>query len=165
MDKRFVFLLIICIFSCIGSMFAVAGSMSAKESGNIEGTEEFYIKKYELEKLKQILIDAVAVDAQYIPPEKTAGDFIDIDDYIEYKIQFAAGKDAREEIITRSQPHINKLKRWCAEHYDALGNFRKSANKITYLDGTQLTAEQFYAKFMQNISDEGKLLLFKVCKK
>ena len=57
-------------------MFAVAGSMSAKESGNIEGTEEFYIKKYELEKLKQILIDAVAVDAQYIPPEKTAGDFI-----------------------------------------------------------------------------------------
>jgi len=158
-------LLFVCTFSCIGSVFAVAGGISAKKSGNIEGTEEFYIKKYDLEKLKKILIDAVAADAQIVPPEKTSSDFIDIDDYIEYKIQFAAGKDARDEIINRSQPHINKLKNWCAEHYDALNTFRKSTKKITYLNGTQLTAEQFYAKFMQSISDEGKLLLFKVCKK
>ena len=165
MDKRIIFLILVCLMCCTSSIFAALGGLSAKKSGSIEGTEEFYIKKYELEKLKQILIDAVAADTQIVPPEKTAGDFIDIDDYIEYKIQFAAGKDAREEIVNRSQPHIDKLKRWCAEHYDALGNFRKSANKITYLDGTQLTAEQFYAKFMQNISDEGKLLLFKICKK
>jgi hypothetical protein len=165
MDKRIIFLLLVCSLSCIGSVFATLGGLSAKKSGNIEGTEEFYIKKYELEKLKQILIDAVAADTQIVPPEKTAGDFIEIDDYIEYKIQFAAGKDAREEIINRSQPHIDKLKRWCAEHYDALNTFRKSTNMITYLDGTQLTAEQFYARFMLNISDEGKLLLFKICKK
>lgn len=165
MDKRIIFLLLVCSLSCIGSVFATLGGLSAKKSGNIEGTEEFYIKKYELEKLKQILIDAVAADTQIVPPEKTAGDFIEIDDYIEYKIQFAAGKDTREEIINRSQPHIDKLKRWCAEHYDALNTFRKSTNKITYLDGTQVTAENFYATFMSNISDEGKLLLFKICKK
>ena len=165
MDKRIIFLLLVCSLSCIGSVFTTLGGLSAKKSGSIEGTEEFYIKKYELEKLKQILIDAVAADTQIVPPEKTAGDFIEIDDYIEYKIQFAAGKDAREEIINRSQPHIDKLKRWCAEHYDTLNTFRKSTDKITYLDGTQLTAEQFYAKFIQNISDEGKSLLFKICKK
>jgi hypothetical protein len=165
MDKRIIFLLLVCSLSCIGSVFATLGGLSAKKSGNIEGTEEFYIKKYELEKLKQILIDAVAADTQIVPPEKTAGDFIEIDDYIEYKIQFAAGKDTREEIINRSQPHIDKLKRWCAEHYDALNTFRKSTNKITYLDGTQVTAEKFYATFISNISDEGKLLLFKICKK
>jgi hypothetical protein len=165
MDKRIIFLLLVCSLSCIGSVFATLGGLSAKKSGNIEGTEEFYIKKYELEKLKQILIDAVAADTQIVPPEKTAGDFIEIDDYIEYKIQFAAGKDTREEIINRSQPHIDKLKRWCAEHYDALNTFRKSTNKITHLDGTQVTAEKFYATFMSNISDEGKLLLFKICKK
>ena len=165
MDNRIKFVIFMCILSSMLAGVAVFGFFDAKKTGNVEGTEEFYIKKYELEKLKQILIDAVASDAQFVPPEKTAGDFIDIDDYIEYKIQLAAGKDVREEIISRSKPHIDKLKRWCAEHYDALANFRKSANKITYLDGTQLTAEQFYAKFMQNISDEGKLLLFKVCKK
>ena len=98
MDKRIIFLLLVCSLSCIGSVFATLGGLSAKKSGNIEGTEEFYIKKYELEKLKQILIDAVAADTQIVPPEKTAGDFIEIDDYIEYKIQFAAGKDTREEI-------------------------------------------------------------------
>lgn len=165
MDELIIFLLLVCVLCCIGSIFAALSGLSAKKSGNIEGTEEFYIKKYELEKLKQILIDAVASDTQIVPPEKTAGDFIEIDDYIEYKIQFSAGKDAREEIINRSQPHIDKLKRWCAEHYDALNTFRKSKNMITYLDGTQLTAEQFYARFMLNISDEGKLLLFKICKK
>lgn len=144
---------------------AIIGGLDAKKTGEIEGTEEYYIKKYELQKLKDILNDAVAADTQIVPPEKTAGDFIDIDDYIEYKIQFSAGKKERNEIIERSQPHIDKLKRWCAEHYDAVEKFRKSNTVITYLSGTQVSAGQFYGKFMEGVSEEGKLLLFKICRK
>ena len=77
----------------------------------------------------------------------------------------SAEKKQRDEIIERSQPHIDKLKRWCAEHYDAVDTFRKSNTKITYLSGTQVSAGQFYGKFMEGVSDEGKLLLFKICRK
>lgn len=164
MDKRIIAIALLCVFSCIISIVSVLGGLDAKKSGIIEGTEEYYIKKYELDKLKTILNDAVAADTQIVPPEKTAGDFIDIDDYIEYKIQFSAEKSKRNEIIERSQPHIDKLKRWCAEHYDAVEKFKKSNTKITYLTGTQITAGQFYGKFMEGVSDEGKLLLFKICR-
>jgi hypothetical protein len=100
------------------------------------------------------------------PPEKTAGDFLDIDEYIEYKIQRSSGKKAREEIVARSQPHIDKLKRWCAKNYDALERFKKSETIVVqYLDGTQRNPLQFYTRYMDNVSDEGKQLLKKVCKK
>lgn len=165
MDKRIIAVILLCFFSCVGSIMAIMGGLDAKKTGEIEGTEEYYIKKYELQKLKDILNDAVAADTQIVPPEKTAGDFIDIDDYIEYKIQFSADKKSRNEIIERSQPHIDKLKRWCAEHYDAVEKFRKSNAVITYLSGTQVSAGQFYGKFMEGVSEEGKLLLFKICRK
>jgi len=165
MDKRIIALILLCFFSCVVSVMAAMGSLDAKKSGEIEGTEEYYMKKYELQKLKDILNDAVAADTQIVPPEKTAGDFVDIDEYIEYKIQMSAEKKQRDEIIERSQPHIDKLKRWCAEHYDAVDKFRKSKTKITYLSGTQVSAGQFYGKFMEGVSDEGKLLLFKICRK
>jgi len=165
MDKRIIAIGLLCVFSCIISIISVLGGLDAKKSGIVEGTEEYYIKKYELDKLKKILNDAVAADTEIVPPEKTAGDFIDIDDYIEYKIQFSAEKKQRNEIIERSQPHIDKLKRWCAEHYDAVEKFKNSNTKITYLSGTQITAGQFYGKFMEGVSDKGKLLLFKICRK
>ena len=160
-------ILILCCFSCIGgAILATTGALEAKRSGAIEGTEEFYVKKFELDKLKKILVDAIAADTVITPKEKTAGDFLDIDEYIEYKIQWAAGRKAREEIVARSQPHIDKLKRWCAKHYDALERFKKSETlMILYLDGTQRTPIQFYARYMDNVSNEGKQLLKKVCKK
>ena len=86
-------ILILCCVSSIGSVIlATTGALEAKRSGAIEGTEEFYVKKFELDKLKKILVDAVAADTVITPTEKTAGDFLDIDEYIEYKIQWAAGK-------------------------------------------------------------------------
>ena len=134
-------ILILCCVSSIGSVIlATTGALEAKRSGAIEGTEEFYVKKFELDKLKKILVDAVAADTVITPTEKTAGDFLDIDEYIEYKIQWSAGKKAREEIVARSQPHIDKLKRWCAKHYDALERFKKTETlMILYLDGMQLS--------------------------
>ena len=160
-------ILILCCFSCIGgAILATTGALEAKRSGAIEGTEEFYVKKFELDKLKKILVDAIAADTVVTPKEKTAGDFLDIDEYIEYKIQRSAGKKEREEIVARSQPHIDKLKRWCAKHYDALERFKKSETlMILYLDGMQRTPIQFYARYMDNVSNEGKQLLKKVCKK
>ncbi len=160
-------ILILCCFSCIGgAILATTGALEAKRSGAIEGTEEFYVKKFELDKLKKILVDAIAADTVVTPKEKTAGDFLDIEEYIEYKIQWAAGRKAREEIVARSQPHIDKLKRWCAKHYDALERFKKSETlMILYLDGMQRTPIQFYARYMDNVSNEGKQLLKKVCKK
>jgi hypothetical protein len=160
-------ILILCCVSCIGGVIlATTGALEAKRSGAIEGTEEFYVKKFELDKLKKILVDAIAADTVVTPKEKTAGDFLDIDEYIEYKIQWAAGKKVREETVARSQPHIDKLKRWCAKHYDALERFKKSETlMILYLDGTQRKPIQFYARYMDDVSNEGKQLLKKVCKK
>ena len=160
-------ILILCCVSCIGgAILATTGALEAKRSGAIEGTEEFYVKKFELDELKKILVDAVAADTVITPTEKTAGDFLDIDEYIEYKIRWSAGKKAREEIVARSQPHIDKLKRWCAKHYDALERFKKSETlMILYLDGMQRTPIQFYSRYMDNVSNEGKQLLKKVCKK
>lgn len=158
-------ILILCCVSCIGSVIlATTGALEAKRSGAIEGTEEFYVKKFELDELKKILTDAVAADTIITPPEKTAGDFIEIDDYIDYQMLRSKNKNAREATIARSQPHIDKIKRWCSKHYDALERFKKSEIIIQYLDGTQRKPIQFYARYMDNVSDEGKNLLFNVCK-
>jgi len=166
MDKRIIFLLLVCSLSCIGSVFTTLGGLSAKKSGNIEGTEEFYIKKYELDKLKKILVDAMVADTTIVPEEKTVGDFLDIDDFIEYKIQFTATETQRNETIARSQPHIDRIKRWCAKHYDAVDTFKKSTTiKINYLDGTQISAKKFYDRYMNGVSDEAKALLLKICGK
>ena len=160
-------ILILCCVSCIGGVIlATTGALEAKRSGAIEGTEEFYVKKFELDELKKILTDAVAEDTVVTPPEKTAGDFIDIDDYIDYQILRSKNKKARDATIARSQPHIDKIKRWCSKHYDALERFKKSETlMILYLDGMQRTPIQFYARYMDNVSNEGKQLLKKVCKK
>ncbi len=166
-QKLILTILLVCCLGSIGTVIIVTtGLAEAKRSGAIEGTEEFYAKKFDLGELKKILIDAVAADTVVTPPEKTAGDFLDIDEYIEYKIQRSSGKKAREEIVARSQPHIDKLKRWCAKNYDALERFKKSETIVVqYLDGTQRNPLQFYARYMDNVSDEGKQLLKKVCKK
>ena len=56
MDKRVVLVLLLCMCSC--SIFAMSafGIFTAKKSGVIEGTEEYYIQKYDLDKLKKILV-------------------------------------------------------------------------------------------------------------
>ena len=166
MDKRIVLVLLLCMCSC--SIFAMSalGIFTAKKSGAIEGTEEYYIQKYELDKLKKILVDAMVADTVIVPEEKTAGDFLEIDDFIEYKIQFAATEAQRNETIARSQPHIDRIKRWCAKHYDAVDAFKKSTTiKINYLDGTQISAKKFYDRYMNGVSNEAKALLLKICGK
>jgi len=170
MERRQKFVLTILILCCVSSIFTVilatTGALEAKRSGAIEGTEEFYVKKFELDELKKILVDAVAANTKIIPAEKTMGDFIEVDDYIDYKIQLSATKKSRDATIARSQPHIDRIKLWCAKHYDALERFKKSKTiKIAYLDGKQRTPLQFYVRYMDNISNEGKNLLLKVCKK
>ena len=166
-QKLILTILLVCCLGSIGTMIIVTtGLAEAKRSGAIEGTEEFYAKKFDLDELKKILIDAVAADTVVTPPEKTAGDFLDIDEYIEYKIHWSTGKKVRDEIVARSQPHIDKIKRWCAKNYDALERFKKSETVIIqYLDGAQREPIQFYARYMDNVSNEGKQLLKKVCKK
>jgi len=165
--KFLITVLIACMISIVFSVVVAAtGFLQAKKSGVIEGTEEFYVKKFELDELKKILVDAVAANTKIIPAEKTMGDFIEVDDYIDYKIQLSATKKSRDATIARSQPHIDRIKLWCAKHYDALERFKKSKTiKIGYLDGKQRTPLQFYVRYMDNVSNEGKNLLLKVCKK
>jgi|SRR6056300_766973 hypothetical protein len=163
MNKALVLLLLL----CISSVLLVAGLVQAKKSGMISGTEEFYIKMYELDKLRTILIDAVAADAQIFPPEKTLSDFAgDVDQFVEYKIELAEKKKQRDEIALRSKPHIENIKMWCAKNHDNVEKFKKSDTiKIIYLNGSQVSAATFYKIFMSSISDDGKKLLKDICEK
>lgn len=155
---------IVLILCCTSSIAGGVIAYSAKDKGKIEGTEEFYVQKYELDKLKGILVDAVAAGTEIVPPLLTRVDFSTTDAYVEYLEETALDKKNREEKIARSQPHIDRIKGWCAKYKDAVENFRKSTTiRITYLTGTQVTAEQFYTRYMEDVSDAGKLLLFKVC--
>ena len=107
-QKLILTILLVCCLGSIGTVIIVTtGLAEAKRSGAIEGTEEFYAKKFELDELKKILTDAVAADTVVTPPEKTAGDFIDIDDYIDYQIlRSKNGKKAREATSRSfSTPH------------------------------------------------------------
>lgn len=157
-------LLVMCIISSLFAGLAAAGAYEYKKSGAIEGTEEYYIKKYKLDDLKKILIDAIAADTEIVPTEKTFADFAyDTDAYVEYQMEWASTKDQREATQARSQPHIDAIKNWCAENKTGVKNFKTSNAMITYLDGTQKTSQSFYNSYMRDVSDEAKILLFKIC--
>lgn len=157
-------IIIILVLCCISSITGGIIGMRAKQTGKIEGTEEFYVQKYELDKIKGILIDAIAAGTEIVPPLKTAADFREIEDYMDYMKVVAVEQKARDEKIARSQPHIDRIKGWCAKHKDAVEEFKKSETiRITYLTGKTLTAGQFYDAYMQDVSNAGKVLLFKVC--
>jgi hypothetical protein len=151
----------------ISCVLSIVAAIQAKKSGMISGTEEFYIKKYELDKLKTILINAVAADTTIFPPEKTLSDFAgDVDKFVEYKIELSEKKKQRDEIALRSKPHIENIKIWCAKNHDNVEKFKKSDTiKITYLNGSQVPAATFYKIFMSSISDDGKKLLKEICEK
>lgn len=171
MTDRFKKLLTLIIIMCFGSSIivglAAAGVFEAKKSGAFEGTEEYYIKKYKLDELKKILVDAIAADTQIVPPEKTFVDFAyDTDAFVEYQMAQAATKDEREATIARSQPHIDAIKKWCAENSTGVKNFKESTTTmITYLDGSQVSAPTFYNTYMKDVSDDAKILMFKICGK
>lgn len=132
--KVLILMLILCCGSLMGGVFLFS---AAKSSGDIEGTREFYVKKYELEKLKKDLVKAVANGAKIYPPEKTLADFnLDTDAYTEYKIHQASGKKQREEAIAKAEPFLEPLRFWCAKHKDGYETFKKSNTKITGLDGS-----------------------------
>lgn len=157
-------IIVMLVMCCMSSIAGGVVAYNAKGRGDIEGTEEFYVQKYELNKLKGILVDAVAAGAEIVPPLMTRSDFSTTDAYVEYLEESALMEKDREERIARSQPHIDRIKGWCAKYKDAVENFRKSTTiKITYLNGTQVTPEQFYARYMEDVSNAGKYLLFKVC--
>lgn len=159
--KVLILMLILCCGSLMGGVFLFS---TAKSAGDIEGTREFYIKKYELEKLKKDMIKAVANDAKILPPEKTLADFnMDFDAYTNYKIEYSAGKQKREETIARSTPLLEPLKLWCAKHKDGYETFKKSNTKITGLDGSQITAATFDREYFTDVSEEGKKLLKQIC--
>ena len=166
MNIAITLLIVLCICSICIIAISGFGLFKAKKSGVIEGTEEYYVKKYELDELKKILIDAVADDTKIVPRDKTLADFsMDVDMFVEYQMQQSMGKKTRDLIIERSKPHIENIKRWCAKHKDGLDAFRKStALKITYLDGTQKSPEGFYRLYMDDVSVAGKTLLSDVCK-
>jgi hypothetical protein len=162
--NKVIILVILLMISCA---LSIAAAIQAKKSGMISGTEEFYVKMYELDKLKTILIDAVAADTTIFPPEKTLSDFAgDVDRFVEYKIELAEKKKQRDEIALRSKPHIENIKMWCATHYDNVEKFKKSDTiKIMYLNGSQVSPSIFYKRFMSTISDDGKELLKEICGK
>lgn len=166
LSKKFIMTVVImCVCSSMIAGLAAAGAYEYKKSGAVEGTEEYYAKKYKLEELKKILVDAVAADTEIVAPEKTLEDFVmDVDAYLDYKIAYEAGENDRNVVRERSQPHIDNIKTWCATHYDAFEDFKDSSSKIYYLDGSSITAAKFYRNFMSTISDEGKQLLSKLCK-
>lgn len=163
--NKFVTLGIIFVLLMISCALSIGAALHAKKTGMIIGTEEYYIKKYELDKLKQILIDAVAADTTISLPEKTLSDFAgDVDTFIEYKIELAEKKKQREETELRSKPHIENIKVWCATNKDNVENFKNSSTiKITYLNGSRVSAATFYNRFMSTISDDGKKLLEELC--
>lgn len=137
-----------------------------KKSGMIRGSQEYYVKKFDLKTLKSVLVKAIAADAEFVPPEKTQEDFIDTDDYIEYQVELAKTKNEREATIARSKPHIDKIKVWCAKYYDSFMKFINSkTEKVSYLDGTTISPKKFYNTYMQDVSNEGKMLVLKVCKR
>lgn len=165
MSKGVTLAIAMCVCSSLLSGLGVYAGIRAKQSGSIEGTEEYYIKKYELDALKKILTDAIVADTIIYPPAKTLYDFADTDDFIDYQIQMSAENKKREEDEARSAPHINNIREWCAKHCDALETFLKSKTiRITRLDGSQMTPSEFYRIYMEDVSDDGKLLLVKISK-
>jgi hypothetical protein len=147
-------------------LILLLGMYGYKKSGMIKGSEEYYIKKFGLSEIKSVLVKAVAADAEFVPPEKTSEDFIDTDDYIEYQVELAKTKKVREETMTRSKPYIDKIKVWCSKYYDSFMDFINSKTEMVYyLDGSKVTPKKFYRTYMSDVSDEGKTLLLKVCKR
>jgi hypothetical protein len=165
MSKGVTLAIAMCVCSSLLSGLGVYAGIRAKQSGSIEGTEEYYIKKYELDVLKKILVDAIVANTVIYPPPKTLYHFADTDEFIDYQIQMSAENKKREEDEERSAPHINNIREWCAKHCDALESFLKSGSiRITRLDGSQLTSLEFYNMYMEDVSEDGKRLLIKISK-
>ena len=68
----------------------------------IKDSEEYYVRKFDLKTLKDVLVKADADNAEFIGPEKTPEDFDDNDEYVKYKIELAKTKNEREAIKAKS---------------------------------------------------------------
>ena len=136
-----------------------------KRFGMIKDSEEYYVRKFDLKTLKDVLVKADADNAEFIGPEKTPEDFDDTDEYVKYKIELAKTKNEREAIKAKSKPHVDNIKVWCTKHYDSFMTFINSkTKKVSYLDGSKVSPKKFYNTYMQGVSSEGKILVLKVCK-
>tara|TARA_B100000085_G_scaffold157979_1_gene143479 strand:- start:218 stop:688 length:471 start_codon:yes stop_codon:yes gene_type:complete len=136
-----------------------------KRFGMIKDSEEYYVRKFDLKTLKDVLVKADADNAEFIGPEKTPEDFDDNDEYVKYKIELAKTKNERKAIKAKSKPHVDKIKIWCTKHYDSFMTFINSkTKKVSYLDGSKVSPKKFYNTYMQGVSSEGKILVLKVCK-
>jgi len=136
-----------------------------KKFGMIKDSEEYYVRKFDLKTLKDVLVKADADNAEFIGPEKTPEDFDDNDEYVKYKIELAKTKNERKAIKAKSKPHVDKIKIWCTKHYDSFMTFINSkTKKVSYLDGSKVSPKKFYNTYMQGVSSEGKILVLKVCK-
>ena len=136
-----------------------------KRFGMIKDSEEYYVRKFDLKTLKDVLVKADADNAEFIGPEKTPEDFDDNDEYVKYKIELAKTKNEREAIKAKSKPHVDNIKVWCTKHYDSFMKFINSkTKKVSYLDGSKVSPRKFYNTYMQGVSSEGKILVLKVCK-
>ena len=136
-----------------------------KRFGMIKDSEEYYVRKFDLKTLKDVLVKADADNAEFIGPEKTPEDFDDNDEYVKYKIELAKTKNEREAIKAKSKPHVDNIKVWCTKHYDSFMTFINSkTKKVSYLDGSKVSPKKFYNTYMQGVSNEGKILVLKVCK-
>ena len=136
-----------------------------KRFGMIKDSEEYYVRKFDLKTLKDVLVKADADNAEFIGPEKTPEDFDEPDEYVKYKIELAKPKNEREAIKAKSKPHVDNIKVWCTKHYDSFMTFINSkTKKVSYLDGSKVSPKKFYNTYMQGVSSEGKILVLKVCK-
>ena len=136
-----------------------------KRFGMIKDSEEYYVRKFDLKTLKDVLVKADADNAEFIGPEKTPEDFDDNDEYVKYKIELAKTKNEREAIKAKSKPHVDNIKVWCTKLYDSFMTFINSkTKKVSYLDGSKVSPKKFYNTYMQGVSSEGKILVLKVCK-
>jgi len=136
-----------------------------KKFGMIKDSEEYYVRKFDLKTLKNVLVKAEAVDAEFIGPEKTHEDFDDSEEYAKYKIDLATTKNEREAIKAKSKPYVDKIKVWCTKYHDSFMKFINSkTEKVSYLDGSKISPRKFYNTYMQGVSSEGKILVLKVCR-
>lgn len=154
---------------CSSSMIALAGGGAYKfvKTGGVEGTEEFYIKKYELDVLKKSLIEALAngvIIEEY--RLKFEDQHLPIADFIKYKVANSGKFKAQDDRILAKQPYIKPILKWCVKHNTNYNAFRRDTETqaILRMNGTKMTPAQLHATYFNDLSLEAMKLWRDMCR-
>lgn len=154
---------------CSSSMIALAGGGAYKflKTGGIEGTEDFYVKKYELDVLKKSLIEAltngVIIEERRITHDETN---LPLADFIKYEVANSAKFKAQDDRILAKQPYIKPILKWCVKHSTNYNAFRRDTETkaILRVSGTKITPAELHATYFSEVSSEAMKLWKDMCK-